>query len=83
VDCGLDDPLLLEYDHIGQKRNGVMKLAWNEVSIRMLAEEIRNCEVRCCNCHRRRTAATRGWARAQAVNLVPSPCSSIGRASGF
>jgi hypothetical protein len=73
TDCGERDPLLLEYDHVGPKRNGVMKLARDEVSIRLLEEEVEQCEVRCCNCHRRRTADRGRWARANPVTLEPEP----------
>jgi hypothetical protein len=70
VDCNLADPLLLEHDHIGEKRAGVMALAWSEYAIDQLEAEIERCEVRCCNCHRRRTAAVRGCFRAAAVTLA-------------
>ena len=66
VDCGLTDALVLEYDHVGAKRATVMALAWNECSIATIAAEIAQCEVRCCNCHRRRTTESFGWFRAQA-----------------
>jgi hypothetical protein len=69
VDCGLREPLLLEHDHIGEKRAGVMTLAWNEYSLQVLAAEIASCEVRCCNCHRLRTAASQPSFRTNAVTL--------------
>ncbi|MEA2445721.1 MAG: hypothetical protein QOJ12_3013 [Thermoleophilales bacterium] len=59
VDCGLTDPVLLEFDHVGSKRNGVMALAWSEYSLETIIREISQCEVRCCNCHRRRTCERR------------------------
>jgi hypothetical protein len=59
VDCGEADPLLLEFDHVGDKRGGVMDLAWGEYSIESIEAEIAKCEVRCCNCHRRKTAERR------------------------
>jgi hypothetical protein len=70
VDCGIRDPLLLEHDHVGEKRAGVMALAWNEYSIEALASEVAMCEVRCCNCHRRRTADAQRSFRAAAVTLA-------------
>ena len=62
VDCGEADPLVLEFDH----RDGVQKIgtvarlmavnAWAKVEA-----EIAKCDIRCSNCHRRRTALQFGW----------------------
>ncbi len=57
VDCGEADPVVLDFDHIGTKRSGVVQLADRETSIANLEREIGECEVRCANCHRRRTIA--------------------------
>jgi hypothetical protein len=59
VDCGEQDILVLEFDHVGDKRSTVTSLAWSETSLARIDAEIACCEVRCCNCHRRRTAAAR------------------------
>jgi hypothetical protein len=59
VDCGVDDPILLEFDHVGTKRKSVTTLAWDGYSLASIAREIAHCEVRCCNCHRRRTVERR------------------------
>jgi hypothetical protein len=64
TDCGLTDPLLLEFDHIGSKRSSVAELAWDGYSLATIIREISHCEVRCCNCHRRRTAERRTAGRA-------------------
>ena len=55
LDCGERDPVVLDFDHIGVKRSGVVQLAGRECSIANLEAEIAQCEVRCANCHRRRT----------------------------
>jgi hypothetical protein len=74
VDCGERDLLVLEFDHVGRKRSNVTMLAWGEVSLTRLREEIACCEVRCCNCHRRRTAEQRRRrARLQRLESVPPP----------
>jgi DNA-directed RNA polymerase subunit M/transcription elongation factor TFIIS len=55
VDCGAADPVVLDFDHVGEKRWGVVQLAGRECSLTALGQEIAQCEVRCANCHRRRT----------------------------
>lgn len=54
VDCGETDPIVLEFDHISDKEYDVSKL--NHSSFETLLEEIAKCEVRCANCHRRKTS---------------------------
>lgn len=55
VDCGEPDPMVLEFDHLRDKVANVsymvaVKKPWN-----VILAEIAKCEVRCANCHRRRT----------------------------
>jgi hypothetical protein len=57
VDCGLDELLVLEFDHIGPKRANVVQLARRGCSLMTLEQELAQCEIRCGNCHRRRTRA--------------------------
>ena len=63
VDCCNDDPLVLEFDH----RDGSDKLynissmySWSVESIK---KEITKCEVRCANCHKKKTAKQFGFWR--------------------
>jgi hypothetical protein len=63
VDCGERDPLVLEFDHV---QPTAKHLALNEMVQRGFAwstvvAELEKCEVRCANCHRRRTAAQFNW----------------------
>jgi hypothetical protein len=62
-DCGETDPVVLEFDHLRDKRFTIGgQLAyynWERV-----LEEIAKCEVVCANCHRRRTARRQGSIRA-------------------
>ncbi|MEN3284146.1 MAG: hypothetical protein V7607_5286 [Solirubrobacteraceae bacterium] len=56
VDCGERDPLVLEFDHVAPKREKVTRLAWFGCSLETIDAEIKRCEIRCANCHRRITA---------------------------
>ena len=62
VDCGEDDIVVLEFDHVrGVKVGGVGTMACAGASIETLKLEMAKCEVRCANCHRRRTAKQFNW----------------------
>lgn len=54
VDCGETDPIVLEFDHLGNKDCNVSSMT--TLSIERVKEEIAKCEVRCGNCHKRKTA---------------------------
>lgn len=62
VDCGQKDIITLEFDHIDPTTKTmpvgsmVGRRSWSTV-----LAEIRKCEVRCANCHRRRTARQQQW----------------------
>ncbi len=62
VDCGESDPIVLEFDHVqGKKTNDVGVLVSRGKPLNIIQNEIEKCEVRCGNCHRRKTARQRGW----------------------
>lgn len=57
VDCGEDDPIVLEFDHRDRStksRNVSELIQWGS-SRKKLDAEIAKCDVVCANCHRRRT----------------------------
>jgi len=58
VDCGEDDIRCLEFDHRERmdKTAPISILLQRGRSWRTIAKEIEKCDVRCANCHRRRTA---------------------------
>lgn len=59
VDCGEVDPTILEFDHRGDKSYDVS--AMSTLSLSKLNSEIAKCDVRCANCHRRKTASQFGY----------------------
>ena len=61
IDCGESDPIVLEFDHLKDKKIAVANLAGQCVGIDKITEEIDKCEVRCANCHRRKTAKDFEW----------------------
>ena len=65
VDCGEADIRLLEFDHVRGRKIATIswmltqRRAWSSIEI-----EMAKCEVRCANCHRKRTAECDGdWWR--------------------
>jgi hypothetical protein len=64
VDCGEDDPVVLEFDHLGEKVANVSAMANRPIAWSVIAEEIAKCEVVCANCHRRRTCERANGLRA-------------------
>lgn len=80
IDCGETDIEILQFDHIEMVRgrgNRVTSLLSH--SIERIITEINKCEVRCANCHLRRTRRQMGWDRttwtgspmAEAIGLDP------------
>lgn len=56
VDCGERDSTVLEFDHVkGNKLGDVSTMAYQGLSWKRILAEINKCEIRCANCHRRRT----------------------------
>lgn len=64
VDCGEKDILVLEFDH--RVRSGkelpVSLIIKTTSSFKKLVKEVSKCDVRCANCHRRKTERElKGW----------------------
>jgi len=63
VDCGESDIAVLEFDHMGKvpKFKAVSYLIRYRYPLQKIKEEIKKCQVRCANCHRRKTAKEFKW----------------------
>lgn len=61
VDCGETDPIVLTFDHIRDKHFNVSDGMRQGYSMSTIWAEIAKCEVRCGNCHLRKTAKDFGW----------------------
>lgn len=59
VDCGEDDLLVLQFDHLRDKSfniSSIIGVKKKQVSLKILKEEIAKCQVLCGNCHLRKSA---------------------------
>lgn len=54
VDCGESDIVVLEFDHLQDKEFAISQKI--DCGISTIMKEIAKCEVRCANCHRKKTA---------------------------
>lgn len=61
VDCGESDPLVLDFDRRDDVEKKANVGALSGYSKDTILAEISKCDVRCANCHRRRTAKQFGW----------------------
>jgi hypothetical protein len=70
VDCGESDPNVLDFDHLRDKRANMSTLVRYGLSWKAVEAEIAKCQVRCANCHRRRTATIGGFYRVRAIEAA-------------
>lgn len=78
VDCGESDPRVLEFDHVrGKKIENVSELVRGYYSLAAVQEEVSKCDIRCANCHRRRTGMVLGhWKHAFVAQVDERPTSN-------
>jgi len=57
IDCGEKDPIVLDFDHIDKdnKFKTISQMLCGHYSFETILKEIKKCEIRCANCHRRRS----------------------------
>lgn len=66
IDCGEKDPIVLEFDHrdTEKKFKIVGKMLSGHYSWKSVYNEIQKCDIRCANCHRRKTyLQQKSWGR--------------------
>lgn len=62
IDCGESDIRCLDFDHVrGLKFKNVSIMKAQTYSLSNLKLEIEKCEVRCANCHRKKTCTDQNW----------------------
>ena len=63
VECGNSDPIVLQFDQreSAEKEFNISDMIRNKMSIPRIVAEIEKCDVRCANCHAKRTAQQFGW----------------------
>lgn len=61
IDCGESDLCCLDFDHVSGNKFHNVSVMIPTYCLRVLKKEIDKCEVRCANCHRRKTAKDQNW----------------------
>ena len=68
IDCGETDPIVFDFDHVRGKKEFCISIGTMSRSLTKLKEELSKCEIRCSNCHRRKTAKERNYWIYQKIN---------------
>jgi len=55
IDCGIDDVMVLECDHKHDKIDNISKMVADGTSWDTIVKELEKCEIRCSNCHKKKT----------------------------
>lgn len=56
VDCGEKDIRVLQFDHVrGEKLRTIASMLRDHYALELILKEIAKCDIRCANCHQRKT----------------------------
>jgi hypothetical protein len=72
VDCGETDPVVLQFDHVRGKKEFCIGNMMLNFGIKRIMKEVKKCDVRCSNCHDKKTARDRNnfrWRRTLELGL--------------
>lgn len=63
IDCGVKNPVVLHFDHVrGKKIGNISDMLFRRGrSMKVIFAEIAKCEIRCANCHAKKTAKEKGY----------------------
>lgn len=69
-DCGETDPLVLEFDHRipSEKSFNISDALGKLTAWALIQKEMVKCDVRCSNCHKRKTAKDQNWHMYRVLN---------------
>jgi hypothetical protein len=74
IDCGVSDIIVLQFDHLRDKKFDVSAMIASGASWSRIEAEIAKCVVRCANCHAKKTARDRGYRK-----LLATPTKTVFR----
>ena len=70
VDCGEPDPAVLTFDHVRGEKEFNISNAASYVGWSAAVKEIEKCDIRCANCHMRKTAERGNHRRFRFASLM-------------
>lgn len=59
--CGETDPIVLQFDHLSNKKYSISYMLVRGHTLESIKEEIKKCQVLCANCHHKKTAKDFNW----------------------
>lgn len=65
VSCPEKDIVVLDFDHLSDKKFGISTMLKHGFSLSKIDEELSKCQILCANCHRRKTAKDFNWIKCQ------------------
>ncbi len=61
MDCGETDWMVLQFDHVRDQKTFMISYGLSHRTWEAIEAEIAKCDVRCANCHIRKTIERSGW----------------------